>query len=119
MPFAAAGGSILGDLLPVAAILIIALAVWGIVRGLDVRLCLILAAFALAGIAGDVRPVVREFLGTFSNEKFVVPICTAMGFAYVLRLVEADQHLVQLLAKPLRHTRFFLIPGVVCIGFLV
>src|SRR5687768_6732072 len=105
-------------LLPLAA-LVIAAAGFAVYRGLDVRLALIAAAFALAGLAGDVVPVIREFLATFSNEKFVVPICTAMGFAYVLRHTECDQHLVRLLTNPLRSARLFLIPGVVVVGFLV
>jgi DcuC family C4-dicarboxylate transporter len=105
-------------LLPVAAI-VIGAAGYAVYRGLDVRLALLVAAFALAGLAGDVAPIVREFLATFSNEKFVVPICTAMGFAYVLRHTECDQHLVRLLTRPLRSARLFLIPGVVVVGFLV
>ncbi|MBO0700351.1 MAG: C4-dicarboxylate transporter DcuC [Zavarzinella sp.] len=105
-------------LLPLAAA-VIAATVYAIYRGLDVRLALLVAAFALAGLGGDVAPVVHEFLATFSNEKFVVPICTAMGFAYVLRHTECDQHLVRLLTRPLRSARLFLIPGVVVVGFLV
>jgi C4-dicarboxylate transporter, DcuC family len=105
-------------LLPVAGI-VIAAAVYAIYRGVDVRLALLLAAFALAGLHGDVAPILREFLATLSNEKFVVPICTAMGFAYVLRHTECDQHLVRLLTRPLRSARAFLIPGVVLVGFLV
>ncbi len=105
-------------LLPLAG-LIIAAAVYAVYRGIDVRLALVAAAFALAGLAGDVAPILREFLATFSNEKFVVPICTAMGFGYVLRLTECDQHLVRLLIRPLRSVRAFLVPGVVLVGFLV
>ena len=63
--------------------------------------------------------VVREFLSTFSNEKFVVPICSAMGFAYVLRHTGCDRHLVLLLVKPIRYVRFLMVPGVVVVGFLV
>ena len=63
--------------------------------------------------------MIREFLATFSNEKFVVPICSAMGFAYVLRHTGCDRHLVLLLVKPLRHVRWFLVPGVIAVGFLV
>ena len=63
--------------------------------------------------------VVREFLATFSNEKFVVPICTAMGFAYVLRHTGCERHLVLLLVKPLRYVRWLLVPGVIAVGFLV
>jgi C4-dicarboxylate transporter, DcuC family len=98
---------------------VIAVAVYAVYRGLDVRLALLAAAFVLAGLAGDLAPIVREFLGTFSNEKFVIPICTAMGFAYVLRHTECDQHLVRLLTRPLQSARVFLIPGVVIVGFLV
>jgi len=109
----------IGVLLLLVAGAIIAGAVYAIYRGIDVRLALLTAAFALAGLTGDVAPIVREFLGTFSNEKFVIPICTAMGFAYVLRHTECDQHLVRLLTRPLRSARLFLIPGVVLVGFLV
>src|SRR5687768_18090819 len=90
-----------------------------VVKGWDVRLVLLSAALIIAGAAGNVPVVLREFLATFSNEKFVVPICTAMGFAYVLRHTECDQHLVRLLTNPLRSARLFLIPGVVVVGFLV
>ncbi|MBM3981975.1 MAG: hypothetical protein FJ304_17215 [Planctomycetes bacterium] len=102
-----------------------------IVKGWDVRLVLLAAALLIAGAAelagatgaahgaGAVATVVREFLATFSNEKFVVPICAAMGFAYVLKHTGCERHLVLLLVKPLRSVRGLLVPGVVCVGFLV
>ena len=99
--------------------MVIVAAVYAVYRGIDVRLCLILAALTMGALSGDVAPILREFLATFSNEKFVIPICTAMGFAYVLRHTECDRHLVQLLTRPLRSARLFLIPGVVLVGFLV
>lgn len=86
---------------------------------MDVRLCLITAGFVLGGLAGDFSAVLRAFLSTFADEKFVVPICSAMGFAYVLRFTGCDQHLVHLLVKPLRWFRSLLIPGTVVVGFLV
>src|SRR5262249_61153488 len=70
-------------------------------------------------LAGDVPSIVRKFLTTFVDEKFVIPICTAMGFAYVIRQSGCDQHLVHLLLRPLRHVRPLLIPGTVVVGFLV
>jgi C4-dicarboxylate transporter, DcuC family len=103
----------------IPAALIIGLMVWLIFRGTDVRLALLLAAGALATMAGDLRPVIYKFLATFSDERFVVPICSAMGFVYVLRLTQCDQHLVHLLIRPLRRSRVLLIPGVVVTGFLV
>src|SRR6185312_3480665 len=97
-----------------------------IVRGRDVRLVLLAAAIAIAAatdfIAGQPRAlpaVIREFIATFSNEKFVVPICSAMGFAYVLRHTGCERHLVLLLVKPLRSARALLVPGVIVVAFLV
>ena len=100
-----------------------------VVRGWDVRLVLLAASiFVAAGSAFDqsaalwykpLAAVIREFLSTFSNEKFVVPICSAMGFAYVLRHTGCERHLVLLLVTPLRRVRWLLVPGVVVVGFLV
>ena len=42
-----------------------------------------------------------------------------MGFAYVLKLTRADQHLVRLLIGPIRSARFFLVPWIVLVGFIV
>ncbi|MBA4189542.1 MAG: hypothetical protein C0467_16270 [Planctomycetaceae bacterium] len=128
-----------------AALVVIAIAVWLVVKAHDVRLVLLTAAILIALAAGlpewpkvggrstgaalgewftsySVHPlakVLREFLATFSNEKFVVPICSAMGFAYVLRHTGCERHLVLLLVKPLRRVRWLLVPGVLLVGFLV
>src|SRR6516162_4463024 len=98
-------------------LLIIAATVYAILRRVDVRLALILAALALAVLASDPvgslgaffstgdadallrlcrgpMSIVRTFLTTLTDEKFVVPICCAMGFAHVLRHTGCDQHLV-------------------------
>jgi DcuC family C4-dicarboxylate transporter len=90
-----------------------------VVKGWDVRLVLLAGALTIGTIVGTVSAVIREFLATFSNEKFVVPICTAMGFAYVLRHTGCERHLVLLLIKPLRSVRGLLVPGIVAVGFLV
>jgi DcuC family C4-dicarboxylate transporter len=100
-------------------LLVIAAAVYGVVRQLDVRLVLTLAGLALASLAGEPMAVVRMFLATLTNERFVVPICSAMGFAYVLRLTACDQHLVHLLVRPLQYVRLLVVPGAVLVGFLV
>lgn len=100
-------------------LLILGLAVWAVVRKVDVRLVLVISALTLAALAGQPARVVRAFLATFADEKFVVPICSAMGFAYVLRHTGCDRHLVHLLVRPLERVRRFLIPGTVLVGFLV
>jgi C4-dicarboxylate transporter, DcuC family len=102
-----------------AALAGVGVAVTLVLRGWDVRLVLLSAALVIGAAAGDVARVVREFLATFSNEKFVIPICSAMGFAHVLRHTGCERHLVLLLVKPLRYVRALLVPGVIAIGFLV
>jgi DcuC family C4-dicarboxylate transporter len=101
------------------ALVMVATAVVLVIKGYDVRLVLLGAALLIATATGDPALVPREFLATFSNEKFVVPICTAMGFAFVLKHTGCDRHLVSLLVNPLRHFRLLLVPGVVAIGFVV
>jgi DcuC family C4-dicarboxylate transporter len=114
--------------------LIVAATIYAVARRVEVRLVLILAALALALAAGADKAlhgegwaalgeqpmrIVRAFVSTFSNEKFVVPICSAMGFAFVLRETGCDQHLVRLLTRPFERVRPLLVPGTVVVGFLV
>jgi DcuC family C4-dicarboxylate transporter len=107
---------------------------FAVARKYEVRWVLIASALLIATIAGvqdsivkhDLTflisawmRIVRVFVSTLSNEKFVVPICTAMGFAYVLRQTECDQHLIRLLIRPFHRVRTLLVPATVLIGFLV
>src|SRR5262245_20957865 len=102
-----------------AGCLVIVLAIYAVYRQLEVRLVLLLAGLALGALAGNVNRIVEKFFLTLVDEKFVVPICTALGFAYVIRLTGCDQHLVRLLVNPLKRVRALLIPGTVLVGFLV
>ncbi len=101
------------------ALVVVALAVVGVARGLEVRTTLLAAALALGARAGDVPAVVRKFFETFADEKFVIPICSAMGFAFVLTETGCDRSLVRVLLAPVRRVRGLLIPGVVLAGVLV
>jgi DcuC family C4-dicarboxylate transporter len=100
-------------------LVIIAAAVVAVLRRVDVRLALLLAALALGLLSGTPELIVRTFLSTLSSEQFFVPIGCAVGFAYVLRHTGCEQHLVHLLVRPLRRARALLVPGVVLVGFAV
>ncbi len=102
-----------------AGLVVIAVAVWAIVRRVDVRLALLLAALALGCLAGQVEVIVQKFLIGLTNGQFVIPIGCSLGFVYVLRQAGCDQHLVHLLVRPIRRVRFLLIPGTVIVGVLV
>src|SRR5689334_7060653 len=116
---------------PVPAALVV-LIVGGVFlfRRADVRLVLMLAAAAMffvratqADVAGRRIEAFSQFFTEFANGmtrlSAVVPICSAMGFAYVCKLTECDAHLVHLLCNPLRHVRWLLIPGGIAVAFFV
>jgi DcuC family C4-dicarboxylate transporter len=100
-------------------LLVVAAAVYAVVRRIDVRLALTLAAFALGALAGRPELILQTFLATLADEQFVVPICTAMAFAFVLRHTGCDRHLVALLSAPVRRVRPLLVPGTVLVGATV
>lgn len=100
-------------------LVVVLAAIVACMRRIDVRLVLFLAAVVLGCLARRPDAIVRKFLETFADERYVVPICTAMGFAHVLRLSGCDIHLVRLLTVPIRKARVILIPGAIVVGFLV
>lgn len=108
----------------ILATCLIVAAIFAVYKQIEVRFTLLVTALLLGWLAdldtgAGVKKVVQKFFETFANEKFVVPICTAMGFAYVLGHTGCDKHLVRLLVRPLTAVRFLLLPGTVLAGFLV
>lgn len=106
-------------LLLIPGLLVVVLTILAVFRRVDVRLALFLAALCLGTLAGHPSYIVRAFIATLTDGKFIIPICCAMGFAQTLRFFECDRHLVQALVAPLRPVRILLIPGAVVVGFLV
>lgn len=104
---------------PWLGLLVVAAAVFAVLRRVDVRLALLVAALVLGALAGKPAGIVQKFFETFTSQQFLVPICSAMGFAYALRHTGCDRDLVRLLSAPLRRWRNLLIPGAVLVGFTV
>ena len=99
---------------------VVALAVIAVARGWEVRATLLGAALIIGTIAGNpAEGRAHTFLNTFAAERFVLPICSAMGFAFALRETGCDRALVRLLLAPLARGGLFLIPGVVLVGCAV
>ena len=61
----------------------------------------------IGGLPGD---VMKAFTKAMVNNSLVPTICTVMGFSYVMRLTECDQHLVQSISGLLRKGRAVLVP---------
>ena len=100
------------------ALLIIAAAVYCLVKRVDVRLVLLGAGLLLALLVQRPLDVLQTLWTEAINWKTIGPICSAMGFAYVLRATGCDREMVRLLIAPLRRVKWLLIPGGCLIGFL-
>src|SRR5262249_9343272 len=78
--------------------------------GVDVRLALLLGALPLFLSTGTMPQMLGRMVAEMANPATVVPIGSAMGFAFVLRTTGCDRHLVELLLVPIRRVRPLLIP---------
>jgi len=101
------------------AVLDLILVIVLVARRMDVRLVLLLGALPLFVMTGGLSSMLVTIATEMANPGTVVPICAAIGFAFVLRLTECDQHLVRLLMRPLRSVRALLIPGGILSGYLI
>jgi DcuC family C4-dicarboxylate transporter len=100
------------------AVLIIAAALFFLLRGYDVRLVLFAAGLALCSLVGDPFRVFDAFLKYMGDTTYVGPICTALAFSSVLAVSGCDREMVRLLMRPLRTVPWALIPGGCVVGFL-
>lgn len=105
-------------LLAVAAVVIVVAAIF-VIRRVDVRLVLLLGAVVMFVAARQLPSFFVFVAKEMANEKTIVPICSAMGFASVVKLTGCDRHLVRLLLRPLEHARPLLVPGGIVAAFLV
>jgi DcuC family C4-dicarboxylate transporter len=103
----------------IAFSLVIAAGGWMVARRVDVRLPLIMGAFILFAVARDIPTFFAKMIQEMSNPKTVVPICSAMGFAYVCKLTGCDQHLVHFLTRPVAKFRVLMIPLGVLAGYCI
>jgi C4-dicarboxylate transporter, DcuC family len=112
-------GLMLHALQLIAAILVLAGSIYAVKRKVDVRLALLIGALALGLLVGDPVAILRTFLVSMTDYKFVLPIACAMGFGYVLQHTGCGEQLARLLLKPFHSVPFLLVPGAVLIGFVV
>jgi C4-dicarboxylate transporter, DcuC family len=101
-----------------AAAVVAVVAIASIRRGYDVRFVLFSSGLVLVTLAGTPWSVFDTFQKYLSRGDIIGPICSAMGYAWVLKATECDAHMVRLLVRPLRSIRWALIPGGCAVGFL-
>ena len=101
-----------------ATFAVILLSLYALLREADVRLVLFLAGLALASLALKPLVIFDTFLFEMGNGKTIGPICSAMGYAWVLRATGCDEAMVRLLLAPTRSIRWLLIPVGCAVGFV-
>jgi DcuC family C4-dicarboxylate transporter len=102
----------------ILTLLIIAAAIYLMVRRVEVRLVLLGAGLLMALLAGKPLIITDTFTrGMVSS--MVAPICAAMGFAMVMTVTGCDKHLVHLLLTPIRRARFLVLPGGILVAYFV
>ena len=102
-----------------AGLAILGLTLIALFKGYEVRLVLLLAAIALAALTQQVEKVGITFFQGLADATSIIPICSAMGFAFVLKAFECDKHLVEALSRPLLYAKWLVVPGTILIGFVV
>lgn len=101
-----------------AAFVIIAVAVYLMIRRVEVRLVLLGAGLLMAALAGRPLAIADTFTSAMVAA-MVAPICAAMGFAAVLEATGCDRHLVLLLLAPIRRAPGMVVPGGILAAFFV
>ena len=81
-----------------------------IVKKIEARLVLFVAGLLMCLIGGVPGDVMTAFTKAMVNNSLVPTICTVMGFSYVMKLTECDQHLVHSISDVLNKGRALLVP---------
>src|SRR5688572_23190436 len=88
-------------------------------RGTDVRAVLFVTALAIGALAGELELVFRKTAETLADAKFLLPITSAMGFAYVVRETGCVAALVRLLLRPIRRAPQLVVPGSAAVALVL
>ncbi len=102
----------------IAALLIIATTLYFIFKQADVRMVLFAGGLALATLALQPLVVFEAFMREIGNGKTIGPICSAMGYSFVLRATGCDRAMISRLLRPLRQAGWMLLPGGCAVAFL-
>lgn len=81
-----------------------------IVKKYEARLVLFCAGLIMCLIGGLPGDIMKAFTKAMVSNSLVPTICTVMGFSYVMKLTQCDQHLVQSISGVLKRGRGLLVP---------
>ncbi|MDF2630203.1 MAG: C4-dicarboxylate transporter, partial [Symbiobacteriaceae bacterium] len=85
--------------------------IYGIIKRWETRMVLLGAGILMTIVSWKLPEAFKAFEKSMTNAGLIASILSVMGFAYVMKLTGADQHLVNLVAKGVTKVRFALIPA--------
>ncbi len=106
-------------MLPWVGVLIVILTVYAILKRYETRLVLFTAGLLMALIALKPMEAFSQFQKSMTNAGLISAICSVMGFAYVMKRTQCDQHLVHAVANTVARARAILIPATTIATFLI
>lgn len=83
-------------------LLIVIIMIYLMAKRKDPKTLLFAAGMLMILLAGDVMGTFKAFSASMKQAKVFETIITSMGFAAVVKLCQADKHLVSLFAKVLK-----------------
>ena len=99
--------------------IVVAVTIYLMVKQYETRLVLFCAGMVMALLAGDPMAPFKAFSHAMQENKLFEAIISVMGFAFVMKATQCDQHLIQSLVRPLRKAGIFLIPGATLVTFFI
>ena len=76
-----------------AALAVVCITVYGLLKRWETRLVLLTSGFAMCLLALDPIAAFKQFDKSMTNASLIVVVCSAMGFARVMNLTGCDLHL--------------------------
>lgn len=89
------------------------------VKQYETRLVLFCAGMIMALLAGEPMAPFKAFSHAMQENKLFEAIISVMGFAFVMKATQCDQHLILSLVRPLRKAGIFLVPGATLVTFFI
>lgn len=100
-------------------ILIILVTFYAIIKKYETRLVLCTSGVVMATLSGKLGLATKAFSDTMVSSSLVIITCTVMGFAFVMKITECDQHMVRVATTGLSRVKPILIPMVIIVTFFV
>ncbi|WP_316858633.1 C4-dicarboxylate transporter DcuC [uncultured Cohaesibacter sp.] len=90
-----------------------------LIKQIETRLVLIASGLLMCLLSGNILTGLQAFTDKMGSGRMIEPICSAMGFACVLKLTGCDKQLINFLIKGLKPLRAVIIPATTVVVFLI